>query len=245
MHDTPHATWLDSPLGNYFLQSEKLVYDEQVSNLFGFNAVQIGMLEQDLLAQSRIPQKLHVALDQGDIWLDAAYLPFADGSMDLVCLPHTLEFSPNPHQTLREVERVLVPEGCVILTGLNPFSPWGVRRKLSKREHYPWCGNRLTLNRIKDWLALLGLEPVIVGATGFALPINDATWLVRLRGLESFARQWLPFMGGIYYIVAKKRVVNLTLLKPNWKTQKVARNLVTKPQSSKPIKHEKLTSIDE
>jgi SAM-dependent methyltransferase len=245
MHNTLQSSWLDSPLGKYFLRAEKAIYDEQVSNLFGFNAMQMGMLTHDLLEYSRIPQKLHVDSLQGDVCLDSAYLPFTEGCMDLVCMPHTLEYSENPHQTLREVERVLVPDGYVILTGINPFSPWGVRRRLSKQKHYPWCGNRLTLNRIKDWLALLGLETVKSGATGFALPINDEKWLARLQPLETFGQRWFPIMGGIYYVVAKKRVVNLTLLKPKWKTGLVASGLVSKPQQKKPIKQKNVQGTHE
>lgn len=245
MHNTSHSSWLDGPLGKYFLRAEKAIYDEQVSNLFGFNAMQLGMLNHDLLEQSRMPKKLHVDVMEGDVCLDFAYLPFTDDSLDLVCMPHTLEFSDNPHQTLREVERVLVPDGHVIITGLNPLSPWGIRGRLSQRKLYPWCGNRLTLHRVKDWLTLLGLEPIKSDLTGFALPINDDKWLKRLQPLENFSQQWLPLMGGIYYIIAKKRVVNLTLLKPKWKSGLVSSHLVTKPQQSKPINQKDITSTHE
>jgi len=241
MHNTLQSSWLDSALGAYFLEAEKSIYDEHVANMFGFNALQIGMLHHDLLEQSRIPQKLHADIAEGDLRLDAAYLPFADASMDVVCLPHTLEFSDNPHQTLREVERVLLPEGCVILTGLNPYSAWGMRRKLSKRKLYPWCGTSLTISRIKDWLRLLGLEPIQCDTKCFVLPINDKKWLNRQYFLEKLGVKCMPYFGGIYYIIAKKRVANVTLLKPKWKHSLVSRSLVSKPQQSKPVRQKNNT----
>jgi SAM-dependent methyltransferase len=236
MHNTSQLLWLDTALGKYLLASEKAIYDVHVANVFGFNALQMGMLAHDLLEQSRIPQKLHVDVDVGDVRLEPAFLPFSDASIDLICLPHTLEFSQNPHQTLREVERVLLPEGYVVLTGFNPYSLWGVRRVLSKRKLYPWCGTHLTMSRVQDWLALLGLETVKCGTLGFALPVNDSRWLGKQRFLESMGHRCMPFFGGIYYILAQKRVVNMTLLKPNWKKSLVPAGLMTKPQQSKPIK---------
>jgi ubiquinone/menaquinone biosynthesis C-methylase UbiE len=64
--------------------------------------------------------------------LDFDALPFDSASLDLVVLPHTLELASDPHQTLREVERVLVPEGRVVIVGFNPASLWGLRQGLGR-----------------------------------------------------------------------------------------------------------------
>ena len=129
---------------------------------------------------------------------------------------------------------MLVPEGYLILTGYNPMSAWGMRRWFSKKQHYPWCGNTLSIKRIKDWLALLGLEFVHGGTQAFILPINDVNWIQRQRCVEAFATRCNAPLGGIYYIVAKKRVVNMTLLKPNWKKSLVKSALVVTQQKTKP-----------
>ncbi|EUJ10531.1 methylase involved in ubiquinone/menaquinone biosynthesis [Methylophilaceae bacterium 11] len=234
MYPNTQDDWLKSPLGNYLLASEKAIYDQHVADIFGFNALQIGLLEMDLLQQSRIAKRLRADAGAGDVLCESEFLPFASASIDLLCLPHVLEFSQNPHQTLREVERVLVPEGHLILTGYNPMSAWGVRRLFSKKQHYPWCGNTLSLKRIKDWLALLGLEFVHGGTQAFILPINDTKWIHRQRCIETFATKCNAPLGGIYYIVAKKRVVNMTLLKPNWKKSLVKSALVATQQKTKP-----------
>ena len=224
--------WLESRLGQYMLAREQVLYDSIVSDIFGFNALQLGLLQLDALKSSRIPHLLHVGNREGDAYCESDYLPFAESCIDLICLPHVLEFSSNPHQTLREVERVLVPEGHLILTGFNPISAWGVKQMLTKdksdalTEHYPWHGHFFTLSRIKDWLALLGLEFISGSMHAYEPPINDEQWLKRLEFIDKLGTKWWPMLGGIYFIVAKKRVVNITLLKPNWKKSALQQRLV-------------------
>jgi SAM-dependent methyltransferase len=227
--------WLESTLGQYVLAREQVMFDAVVSDIFGFNALQMGMLPMDTLKNSRIPHILHVGNREGAALCESDYLPFAESCIDLVCLPHVLEFSRNPHQTLREAERVLVPEGHLILTGFNPISAWGIKQTLSKDENYPWHGHFFTLSRIKDWLALLGLEYVSGQMEAYELPINDEKWLKRFACMDKMGEKWWPMLGGIYFIVAKKRVVNMTLLKPNWKKNAIKSALsVSSNPKSKP-----------
>jgi SAM-dependent methyltransferase len=224
--------WLSSTLGQYLLMREQAKYDAVVVDIFGFNALQLGMLQMDALKNSRIPYLLHVGNSEGDAYCESDYLPFAESCIDLECLPHVLEFSGNPHQTLRDAERILVPEGYLILTGFNPISAWGIKQLFTKdanfvqNENYPWHGHFFTLSRIKDWLALLGLEFVSGSMDCYEPPINDEKWLNRFAFMDKMGDKWWPMMGGLYFIVAKKRVVNMTLLKPNWKKSLIKSRLV-------------------
>jgi len=126
--------WLTTPLGQHLLARESAYFDTVVADMFGFNAVQIGHPELDLLRNCRIPKRYRVGYD-GVVALraDVELLPFASQSMDLVVIPHTLEFAANPHQVLREVERILMPEGHLIVSGFNPRSLWG-RQPLDQTE---------------------------------------------------------------------------------------------------------------
>ena len=45
-----------------------------------------------------------------------------------ILLPHTLELVEDPYAVLREAERVLCAEGCLMICGFNPYSGWGARR---------------------------------------------------------------------------------------------------------------------
>src|SRR5690606_11525641 len=131
--------WLASPVGRYVLEWEQACYDHAVADLFGYVALQVSLPELDTLRNNRMPSRLY-GLSRADaaageagvaraavLLEDNDELPFRDQSVDLVTLPHVVEFSDDPHQLLREVDRVLRPEGRVVLTGFNPISLWGVR----------------------------------------------------------------------------------------------------------------------
>ena len=243
--------WIASPLGEYVLAHEQPFYADAVADIFGFNAAQIGFCEVSLLANSRIPTLLHADENveaserKVDVYCESDALPFSAESLDLVLLPHVLEFSNNPHQTLREVERVLMVEGYVIISGFNPYSYWGLKRFLANKfalyknkesisndsisylSNYPWCGEFFSQMRIKDWLALLGLELVSTQHACYNLPSNRHQWLARFKVLDKIGRKCWPALGGIYYIVAKKRVASMTLIKPNWKKSPIKARLAT------------------
>ncbi len=230
MQTYTQEAWVETTLGQCLLRYEQPVYDKAVGDVFGFYAVQVGLPQIDCLKNSRIPNVIKASEKTGRVHCESDYLPFAENSVDLLCMPHALEFSHNPHQTLREAARVLLPEGYVIITGFNPFSFWGVKKLITKRQHYPWTGQFFSLLRIKDWLALLGLEFVEAQFFCHELPINNEKWLKRFSFVAKLGAKWWPMMGGQYVIVARKRVVNITLLKPKWKRKLLRSGLAVSGQ---------------
>ena len=113
----PQATtlsdWFATPLEAYLLAREQGWFDRTVADIFGFTALQIGLPGCPFLAQNRIALRVTAGLAPG-CWrlrADPRQLPLASQSVDLVVLPHVLEFGADPHQILREAERVLMPEG--------------------------------------------------------------------------------------------------------------------------------------
>jgi SAM-dependent methyltransferase len=226
--------WLETPLGVYLQAQEQALFDTAVSDVFGFNAVQIGMPAMDLLRSSRMPFSFKAGNHEGAVLCDSGHLPFLANSVDLILLPHALEFSQDPHQTLREAERVLVPEGHIMITGFNPFSAWGLKRSLSRDADYPWHGNFLTLLRIKDWLALLGFEMSAARMACYAPPFANPLWLRRFEFMDKTGGRWWPMMGGVYFIVAKKRVLGMRVIRPNWNKSKLERGLVSVPTQKQP-----------
>jgi SAM-dependent methyltransferase len=213
------SNWFDTPLGMHLLKSELAYFDSEVADVFGFNALQFGLPEHDFLRMSRIPMRAAIGQD-GPVRLraDLCELPVATGEIDLVVLPHTLEFSHNPHQLLREVNRVLRPEGRLVLSGFNPWSLWGAARMVRTRSgEYPWCGQFVGLPRIKDWLALLGFEVAGGRMTAYTPPCRGEQWLERLRFMEHAGDRWWPFAGGVYFLHAVKRVSGVRLITPKWR----------------------------
>ncbi len=242
---SPGREWFGTAPGIYLQEQEQALFDEAVANIFGFNALQIGLLEIDLLRNSRIPYSYHVDVSAGLLRCDSTQLPFLSNSIDLLVMPHGLDFSQYAHETLREAERVLVPEGYVVITGFNPFSSWGLKRFLLKRKGYPWHANFLTLLRIKDWLALLGLELVTTRMTCYSPPFSSPKWLHRFKFMDKIADKWCPMMGGVYFLVAQKRVVNMRPIKPKWKKSKLKAQLAPAPRQTSQKQSEKSIKSDE
>ncbi|HEX6829343.1 MAG TPA: methyltransferase domain-containing protein [Burkholderiales bacterium] len=226
--------WFATPLGAYLLQREQGYFDQAVADVFGFNAMQLGLPGADLLRTNRIHLRFTAGPDEGTALRTAFdHLPIESNCIDLAVLPHVLEFSDQPHQILREVQRVLLPEGQLIASGFNPRSLWGMRRLLDRqRRDYPWCGNFISLSRLKDWLALLDME-VTGGAVGcYVPPFGQENWLQRAQFMEAAGDRWWPISGGVYFLKAVKRVHGMRVIKPSWKDRRAeALASVTRPLS--------------
>lgn len=210
--------WLVSPQGQYVLDWETQQIDQAVSDIFGFNALQIGLPQIDLLRSNRMA--LRIRLGSGNPVAVACLptaLPIANQSVDLVVLPHLLEFSSDPHQILREVERILIPEGQLIITGFNPLSLWGLTKQARRGKGFPWNGNYLSPARVKDWLKLLGFDVDRSNFGCYAPPFEQQKWLQRCGITETAGRRWWKFSGAVYMLRAVKRVHGMRLITPNWR----------------------------
>ncbi len=230
--------WFDSPLGRSLQAIEVNSLRDVLPALYGTVAVQLGRIGKlDMLDASVAPTRILLDLVAGaapNLLRGAAEdLPFDAKSIDLALLPHTLDFSTDPHQVLREVSRVLAPEGHVVILGFNPVSLWGVRRLFTRHGHAPWCANFFRLGRIKDWLALLDFECTHGAMLYYRPPIQRERVMERLYFLDKAGNRWWPMMAAVYVLVAKKRVVGVTPLRLRWRrpalrpgvTEPVARGL--------------------
>jgi SAM-dependent methyltransferase len=227
------SEFLASPPGRYVLRWEQEHLDCAVADIFGYHAVQLGVPEIDTLSENRMPLRLCVSDRLADppspglggrqvaVITRFEELPFATQSIDLVVMPHILEFAQEPHQVLREVDRVLVPEGQVIITGFNPASLWGLRQSLARakiaRPYLPRAGQFISLPRIKDWLKLLSFEANRGHFGCYAPWAGSDRWLARWSFLEKAGDRWWPVLGSVYMLTAVKRVRGMRLIGPVWK----------------------------
>jgi SAM-dependent methyltransferase len=142
-------------------------------------------------------------------------LPFAAQSIDLLVLPHVLDFAQEPHRVLREIDRVLVPEGQIVITGFNPASLWGTRHwmgRLGLRPFLPPASQMIALPRLKDWLKLLSFE-VNRGRFGcYVPPVRSESWIARWSFMEKAGDRWWPVLGSVYTLTAIKRVQGMRLV---------------------------------
>jgi SAM-dependent methyltransferase len=229
------SSWLTTPQGAYVLGWELAQFDSAVEDVFGFRAVQIGLPEVDFLRQNRIPYRFSLALEPGAaLAADALQLPLAAQSVDLVALPHVLEGHDNPHEVLREAERVLMPEGRLIISGFNTASLWRLGQLLSFGEKEPpWDARFIGLLRLRDWLRVLGFE-LDGGRFGcYAPPFRSRLWLDRFDFMEKAGARWWPIAGGVYVVRAVKRVPGMRLVTPKWRKERARRRaLAPIPQRS-------------
>jgi SAM-dependent methyltransferase len=242
--------WYREPLGSMMLQSELELMGQLLPGLFGYHLLQLGDEPgEGLLAGARINHRIvmvnglseNPAQSSKHEYLcgDAAQLPLASNSIDLVVLPHLLEFERAPHQVLREVERVLIPEGHLVFLCFNPWSLFGLRRLLQGwRNEAPWSGHFYTPLRLKDWLSLLGFDTVLLRHYFFRPPLQHQSTMSRLTRMEALGQRFWPLLGGAYMLVAKKRVATLTPIKPRWRSTRSLINIGLTETSVRRDKHE-------
>ncbi|MRW94150.1 methyltransferase domain-containing protein [Duganella sp. FT80W] len=236
--------WLQTPAGVYLRAWEQSCLDNLTADIFGYNAVQIGMPQIDALAASRMPYKLladrkiraaHEPSRPVNVTLDYTELPFASQSVDLMVLPHVLEFSTDPHQVLREVERVLIPEGQVIICGFNPASLWGARhvlRRVGGTSFLPRTEELISMPRMKDWLKLLNMSASQSHFGCYAPACRTEKWLQRYAFMDNAGSRWWPYFGGVYVVQAIKRVKGMRMIGPAW-TRKTATAPAVVPVTNK------------
>lgn len=259
------APWLQTPPGRYLLEWERARLEAQVVDMFGFHALQLGLPELDALQANRMPHRwvatqAHCApsgaaaspeamsTEAPDsrpnaetppsrvaLCCDFDALPFPSQSLDLVLLPHTLEFARDPHHTLREVERVLVAEGRVVIVGFNPASLWGLRQwggRWAQRMgagggdaalFLPRAGDFIAHRRLRDWLRLLGFEVERGGFGCYRPALRSQAWLDRWAWMEKAGDRWWPVFGAVYLVSAVKRVRGMRVIGPAWKKNRKPR----------------------
>ncbi len=242
--------WYASDLGQAFLATEKYSLDKLLEQIFGYNLVQLGCLDgsnkdMGLISNSRTSEQ-YIFESMADIKQlnlttqavsEFENLAIQNHSLDAVILPHTLEFEQNPHQILREVERILVAEGKAVFLGFNPYSIWGLWHKywelkvkwqanktdeivLAGQVPLPSCGHLISQRRLSDWLQLLGFDIDLQSEYFFRPPIRSSVLLKKLEFMELAGQFSKILPAGAYLLVATKRVSTLTPIRQGWKLPK-------------------------
>lgn len=225
------ARWQNSPAGKAILAQERGSIDDALAMRFGYHLCQYSIFGGiDLTSNSRISHKFRLLppsfkrannLREEGVPFDGEQLPLEPESVDVIVLHHCLEFSQQPHLLLREAERVLIANGHLIITVFNPFSFMGLYAQIGRFLHRNgiWRRRAVSASSMFDWLKLLGIQPTELKSHFYRPPIASQATLERLTWFERLAKKsgglnW----GASYTIVARKDVVAMTPLKPNWNT---------------------------
>jgi len=197
----PLAQWYATGLGQSILHDLELRLSDCIKDVFGYQGLLIGNFQPDK-----------------NLLINAGLI--ASDTMKLVVLWHTLDFCDNPHQALREADRVLTEDGQLIIIGFNPVSAFGLRHLLTGwRKRSPWYGRFYSRWRLKDWLSVLDYAVLHSEAAFIRPPINSERLLRRLRRLERL-QPWLGGIGGVYILQARKQTIPMTLARRQWRRQR-------------------------
>lgn len=225
IHSPELQQWFQGPLGRYVLDLERRHVQQSLPDMFGYHLVQVSAPGKvDFGESSRIHHRVLLGANVGAGGADAVLaeadrLPIASDSVDVIILPHVLEFAPSPHRVLREAERALIGEGHLLVLAFNPWSLWGIWRFLvGWRRRPPWNGRFYTVARIRDWLSLLDFDIVGVERFAFCPPMCRAAG--RMEWIEQLGSALWSRLGAAALVIARKRVLPLTPVRHRWQTRR-------------------------
>ncbi len=222
----PLHEWYSSGLGQSILGVLNTHLDTIMPGIFGYQGLQIGTLGEDFDPLHKAGIHRGTRIDSGqfdaDVDADVLNLPIASDVMKLVILPHTLDFCHQPHQALREADRVLTDDGQIVLIGFNPFSLFGAGHAvLGWRGHTPWNGQFYSRRRVTEWLSVLDYQVLNSTCLYVRPPLNSIKLqrkLVRIEGLQP----WIGAVGGVYILHARKQTLPMTLARRQRRRQRAA-----------------------
>ena len=252
MRDNAAREWFDGPLGWRVLREEAALARLALDDVFGFELLQVGAWgpSPHLLGGARTQHTTLLAPEMSPgvtLCAPLQSLPFPSDSIDAIFLPHTLELVEDPYAVLREAERVLCADGCLMICGFNPFSGWGARRLFGqyfRRPAFPPQTRRmLSERRMRDWMALLDFEVENVYGYLGPLPITRRPRKMADGSVQQGEyRARRPLTAGAYLLKARKRVQTLTLVRPRRRVRQLV--LVPAAEGTSKLGSSKLGSDD-
>lgn len=198
-------SWAELPWGEYYREALERQIQPWWSKIFGFHLLKVGCLSAEIASEKcAIAHQVNICEEGHNMQVVASpyQLPFAAKSVDACLLAHQLAYSVDPHRILREVDRVLIDDGWLVISNFNPTSLIGLGKLLPVMRHrQPYTSRMFTQVRLLDWLSVLNYE-VIYQTCFQVLP-----W--RKYG-GRFISLHLPSLGCLGLIIARKRTLPLT-----------------------------------
>lgn len=211
------CSWLELKNGPILRESIELRIDEWLPKLFGYHMLKLGGLSCEInTKQSAISHQVHLDVEHPlhTVIADPYELPFIEKSFDLTLLIHQFDYSDEPHRLLREVDRVMMDDGYLIITGFNPFSMLGLASLIPWRKNLlPWSGRMYSVPRMLDWLQLLNYQVIECEIYSFFPMKRNAHFWAWFDGTFSNLTQ---VFGSTYFIVARKRTTPLKPIHTSW-----------------------------
>ena len=202
------SRWYASPARAKTLNELQHLLARWLNDRFGYYALNLSSFSSplDCLAAARTQYRFNLGPCGPDTVLHFDALPIDTESVDLIVALHVLEFADDPHLVLREFDRILIPNGCLIVIGFNPYARLSLLKSLRLRRDAPWCGRFYSSWRLQEWFSVLGFS--VKEVCSCALPGIDRR---HQRPPEPW-RKWLPCLGDLVALKTCKLVSRLTPL---------------------------------
>lgn len=209
--------WTDFASGKALSQQLEAQFNLWWPRIFGYHLLKVGDLSSALdTSACSIKHQIRLATqaELATVMADPDDLPFIEHAVDAVLLAHCLEYTQDPHHVIREAHRVLMPDGYLLLSGVNPVSLCGLLKLWPGLQHcLPWTGRFFSMARVKDWLHLLGFEVLYEQRLFCSSMLSEKN---NLPAFKLWAEHHLHYFGSAYVLVARKRTLPLTPIKPKW-----------------------------
>lgn len=214
--DYPY-TWDQFAHGQWACAHIQARLNEWLPRLFGYHMLKLGGLSCEL-ASDNCSISHQLLIDKLNplrtIEANSYELPFVDKAFDVCLLANQLEYMDDPHRLLREIDRVMIDDGYIIISGVNPSSLMGLGRLVPWRKNkIPWSGRMFSPLRVRDWLGVLNYEIMEISCLGL-IPVTKhricCTWF------ENACSGVVPAFGSLYFIVARKRTYPLKRIMLPW-----------------------------
>ena len=128
-------------------------------------------------------------------------LPLPDSSIDRILMVHALEHSEDPHETLKEMWRVLAPNGRLVVVVPNRRGVW------ARLEHTPFgTGRPYSRGQLVKTLRDSNFTPGPSAEALFFPPSRRRAMLRFHATLERAGRKFWPMFSGVIIMEAQKRL---------------------------------------
>ena len=210
-------SWQALPMGAELKAVVETQLEGITQQFFGYHMVKVGNLSSELkLSQCSIKHCVNMMTkvsEHSSMVSLSREMALLENSVDAFVLAHELDFAQDPHQILREVDRAIMPDGDLVIVGFNPLSIAGLAKLLSfNRQSLLYEARFFSVPRLKDWLNLLGFEIMDVKYQ----PFSTFMFTQKYNGWSRWCEKFLPKLASVYIIVAKKRTIPMSLIKPKW-----------------------------
>jgi SAM-dependent methyltransferase len=225
--------WYQSIPGKMLLETEIIELNKILPKYFGSHLVQMGGPSECLIFEKTpISHCVRLSPEYASVFKGPCVqgslesLCFLSDSVDVILLPHVLEFIKNPMSLLKEINTILKPEGVVVILSFNSLSLWGIAKFFHRHKRLPWKGHFPSMMQLCQWLKKSEFEIIEKRSTVFRPYLKQQKYVNKLFFLEVLGRVCWTSFGAVNMVVAKKRTAPLTPIKR--KKQFVSRYAIEK-----------------